>query len=611
VGITLALAITFGLLSRWKVFEAEVFTQVTAGREILQTGHVQTADTWSYTARGQPWLNVEWLSCGAVALAAKLAPGYAALSWLRAALVALWIGLLLRLCVQGEGRPGTQALGCLVVGPWAYLICCGRFRLGPDLFAACLVVGLLSVLNARLSSRWKAATGVALLVLWTNFSAGTAPVGSFVLASFLLIAERRNASRPERIGWSAGAVLALFCNPHGWGIFRGISGSLASDSAAFEEELSRRLFHDSQGSDRHIALLLWLLLAFAATPAWMFLRRQKVEALPAAWRDGDWGPLVGIALTGLTIFEPRYLPDMVAFLLPVVGSALNAWLDRAGAGGRSRMLAWVAPPGLCLWGWMLPDHLAFAGRPLGSGLLETEVPVRSVEFLKTIPVQANLLNSSAFGGYLIAELPARPVSTDGRTTLHAKFMEEERKARLDTASFADFLRKWNVNAILDTIPSALLYEHGELLDVSRLLLPESDWALVFFDNCSVVYLRRIPEHAAVIATHEYHALQRGLPANYGPAALGMRDETRKAIRQEAESCTRQQPWNVYCHATVASFLLRDGHAEEARAEIGIAEALAPSNIDVLVGVSVIDEELDRIGEARAYEIRLQHVTSQL
>ncbi|HET6347433.1 MAG TPA: hypothetical protein VFH51_21060, partial [Myxococcota bacterium] len=61
--LTLAVVVTgFGVASLWVVFEQDIYWQVRAGDELWRTWRLPHTDTWSYSARGEPWLNVQWLS---------------------------------------------------------------------------------------------------------------------------------------------------------------------------------------------------------------------------------------------------------------------------------------------------------------------------------------------------------------------------------------------------------------------------------------------------------------------------------------------------------------------------------------------------------------------
>jgi hypothetical protein len=52
--------------------EGDVWWHAAAGRLILSTGHVPTADPYSFTVHGNPWMAYEWLGEVVMALAARM-----------------------------------------------------------------------------------------------------------------------------------------------------------------------------------------------------------------------------------------------------------------------------------------------------------------------------------------------------------------------------------------------------------------------------------------------------------------------------------------------------------------------------------------------------------
>ncbi len=581
-------AFALGILSRRKVFERDFFWQVRAGLELLQTHHLQRSESWSHTSPGRAWLNVDWLSTVLEALIAKAAHGYEAVPWVRAGLIAVWLGLSLRLCLRSSASALAGMLACFAVAPCAWLTCSTHFQMGPDLLASCLLVVLLNLIESSFSFPQKSALGMALLLVWSNVHPATAPIGILVLLSFVLIIERNRAPWFERAGWGLAATAAWLCNPYGARV-----GALPFGVTPEAE------FWPSPLSIGFIA---------AAYAAYVLTHRQHADALPGAWRHRAWFLMTSIPISGLCATRPALASYAVPLLLPPIAAALSTALEIApGQGSSIRMLAWAAAPLLALWGWLLPNRLAFGQIPVGSGVLDTRLPVESVAFLKTISVKPNLLNAGPLGGYLAQELPALPVSSDGRAGLYGQFEDEGRNARKDTVAFAAFLQKWRINVIVDEIPRTIFHPQAGPLDASRLLLPRSEWALVFFDNCSVVYLRRIPEHAAAISRYEYLALQRGLPASYGALTPDLTPFTRLQIRADAQRCARDQPWNIYCHAAMGSYLLTDGRLEDALEEMNRGARLNPLDEDVLAGLKVVYRRLGREADVDAVNARLERV----
>ena len=101
-------------------------------------------------------------------------------------------------------------------------------------------------------------------------------------------------------------------------------------------------------------------------------------------------------------------------------------------------------------------------------------------------------------------------------------------------------------------------------DTHMALYPPQEWALVDFDNVSVVYLRRVPENQALISTTEYRFIRRGLPSQLAGASFnGLPETTRLGFELELERCLAEQPRNVYCLSGKAGHQKARGNVEAA------------------------------------------------
>ena len=106
-------------------------------------------------------------------------------------------------------------------------------------------------------------------------------------------------------------------------------------------------------------------------------------------------------------------------------------------------------------------------------------PVDAVNYLEEEDPQGRLFNSYNWGGYLIWELPEKPVFVDGRTDLYGdELIEEWVEVVQAGANWQEILRDWNVDVIL--------------LEPERpvvRLLEENDWVLRYQDNQAVVFTK--------------------------------------------------------------------------------------------------------------------------
>jgi len=567
LAVALGLAALFGALSHWVIFEYDLFWEVRAGREILAGDGVQSVDHWSHTAVGQPWHNFQWLSTVVMALFAKLAPDYAALSWLRSFLVAGWIFLISRFA-----RTGSKSwLIVLALVPWVYLASWFRLQMRPDLFGLCAFAGLLSILRSRKSENTKRIAGLVLLVVWANLHAGTVVFGILLFGVYVLTSR---LSWRDRILLSGLGFLTWLLTPGGVVILQIIrDNALTYDQAKTGnpdlQAFSLALLDFPRGG---WAIRLWVLYCALAATCLVKPARDLLAPYQHRW----FTLLISGALTLEALHHIRAIPYQMVFLIPVIAAKLGELkpnTQRIGLGVTAAFL-------LAL---VLPFQVRFVAKPLGTQVSALDVPVESAAFIRRNHPAGKLHNAYAFGGYLIDALPVYPVSIDGRELPFAAFRDEMDRA-IQRGAYADFLRAHGINLVVEALPVPVLDAQRSLRDPHEQLYPRAEWASVFFDNVSIVYLRRTPANAAIISAHEYKTLRRGLPANWAATAPGLTGPARGELANELQQCLKDVPDSVYCRIGMAAFWSNGGQADLALGLLNEARQISPHNLELLIAL---------------------------
>jgi len=604
-----AIALILGGLTHWVIFEYDLFWQVRAGREILSGSGVQRVEHWSFTAYGQPWFNFQWLATVVDYLVYRIGGGYSALGWLRAILVAGWIFALAGLIRRTTGPNWSAWVLTLLLAPWIYVACSFRLQMQPDLFAAGCNVILLTIWLSGVSSRAKRNLSLVVLIVWANFHSGTCPLGIFFFSAAVLFDCESPAGEPwaRRAAWAAAGLATWFLTPIGWRVVDVVVRNAVTYDYSVTRNPDHRPFDLSLLEYRNggWCLLLWAAYTLLAAISTIRLVSRR-GLLPQAFRKLPFLLSVEIAFTVLALRNIHAVYYQMVFLLPVVAAGLHSFA--APFCGRARF--WVpvvaAAAGIAaLWGFFVPDQVATVSKPIGARVYDVEIPVQSVDFIKQNHPAGHILNAYPFGGYLVGELPEYPVAIDGRELPFFAFSAEQRSALASAASFAEFLRRRGINTVLEK-PPGMIYDpaHG-FSDTHALMFPQSDWAQVFFDNASVVYLRRVPENAAIIARHEYRALRRGLPPNFGAQFQGLPDATRAAHEAELDRCLAENPRCAYCLVGKAAFHHRRGNDGAAVEMLQHALAVNPTAGEAMVVLSGIYEGMGRKDEAAQLKHRFE------
>lgn len=426
--------------------DGDAWWHIHAGEEILATGRVPDANTWTIAAEGEPWISQDWLSNVGMALlfgAGDWGVGLLSIAFGLAVLVAfgvLWHAIGHRASASGWlGKAGFLATGLVVAGPIV-----GIRVQTLDLPLAAATVWVLW--RSAAGRPWSALLLVPLALAWVNLHAGW--VLLFLLGGAQLVGALVDRwLRPGREALPVvplflgllGAAAALAVNPNGAAIY------LYPFRTA------------SIGAHRDF-LVEWSPpnpAAFEGQVTIAFLVLVVVPTLVLGWRtmrtaDVLW--LVGLSIMAITAVR-------FAIFLGPVGAALAAVhlapiISRTGLGSRlgPRVERWARPArsgsaralNAVLVAAMVVlgagVTVARAAPAAQSGPIAESVPMGAAAWLEENRPDARIFNTYSWGGYLGRRLPAARPYIDGRSDIYGD------------GPIRRFADTWNVTAD----PAALL-----------------------------------------------------------------------------------------------------------------------------------------------------------
>jgi hypothetical protein len=487
------------------------------GRLILATGRVPVADPFSFTAAGTPWVDHEWLFQVA-AYAGHVLLGPAALVGIKiAAVLALALVIAAHLRREGHGPAGLA----VILAP-ALVGASFRFDVRPEM-ATVLLLPLVVHLAIRARDTGRARPLLlipAVAALWANLHVGVvlAPALLALGAGATWVAARL-PFRPAAAGpgdprfagrlglAAAGAAAATGLNPYGFRIW------------AVPFEVSRLLASLPQPN------LEWARPLPGDFPLFYLALAAGLAVIAAGWRRAD--PIAVAAFLPVAALALLHLRHIGLFfvLLPhavarpgraVVGALQAGRLWRAGTlrgavrpGFVAAALVLVLSVPVLAWA---PPHVVW-----GLGVASDNEPVAAADFLERENLGRRLFNDVRFGGYLIwRRAGVQGVFVDGRNEIYPDLLREIFAALSDPAAWTALLDRHRIDAALLRYPPALqkvLYpgrDGGPPVAGERAFaaayFPKEQWALVYWDDDAMIYLRRQPEHESAIARLEYRAI---------------------------------------------------------------------------------------------------------
>ena len=511
------------LLGLSHIADFDVWTHLAHGRAIVQAHGFPGHEPFTYPGATLPYYNTEWL-WGVVLYAAHGAGGAAAVVLLKALLVALAAWLLWRTAMLApatdEERHPIRAAVAMVIVVAALLAMRYRFVERPDVALMVFIAATLYALDAYLlcGRRRPLALLAPMSVIWANVHpsviVAAAPFGAVIGGGVALHLLRRwragDLSRAPtaaqlRVVTAAGVAvgIASLVNPYGW------------DAITLPLRLATSQWYTQEVGELQRPSLAGHPIAAAFGVVFIATLLCTVRRLPIA-ATLLVAPFAWLAASGI-----RFV-----FLLPLVTAPLvgRALAEAAIASHRRwRSITVAVTTGVTVAvaiaaGLAVANVGPFAERDRipGIGVDRRVIPEGALAYLDRIGATGRLFNAFHFGGYIAwRDSPRRLPIVDGRGWVPQGLLEEIHFARVYPAHLDALHRAYGFEAAVMDYPSFA----GEPLDD---VAPGMDaglgspaWALVYWDDAAMVYLRRGGPLASVIARDEYRYIR---PAN-GPAAL--------------------------------------------------------------------------------------------
>jgi len=447
IAIALALVVLLTPAALAPIRSYDFFWHLATGRWIVEHHALPLTDPFTVASDRMPWINGEWL----FEVALYAIGGLRAAALLRAFLLALMFAAAFFFGARDGDPPAAAMLAAIAFcGAWA------RLDLRPSTVAAFLLV--LAIICATRKSRLADVAFILIAVVWINVhpSALIIPLVALLLRPILTLP----------------AVLALLVNPFGW---RAIAAPLE-------------------------------LTAFARSGA--FVNAEWLPSSPMLF------PLLYVCLIlGVTFFlaERKAVPRFILFV--VLGYLAVAHVRNQGlffaafplliAPMRSLKpaIAWSVAAVMVVAMLFIGDH--------SSGVAPHRFPAASARRLRETGLRGNVYNPDQFGGYLIwAFYPERRALTDGRNELYRTYIPEYARARNDSRAWRALLQKYRIDLAvdeyrgrIDTVDAAT--KQHRPMPASLAYWPRNEWALIGYDDVSMVFARRAAFPGGVLDRWEW------------------------------------------------------------------------------------------------------------
>lgn len=517
------LLLSIAALSITRVEDPDAWTHLALGRDIVQRGGFPTHEPLSFPSAGiQPYYNPEWLF-GVMLYLAHAGAGIAGVILLKTLIVALAFWILWK-DSRDEGDPTPQTPRHLAVRLavllGALLVVRHRFVERPDIMLMVFLAFTIYALNAYLAAGRRYLFALPVVqVLWANTHpsaiVGIVPFAA-VLGGGLVLRLWETWRRPSvrtAPSWRqlvtvaatlAAVVVAAAVNPYRWDALL-LPFRIAADLPWFRQEVFE--LQPPRLGTAPAPFVIVALLAATLTAYGILTRRLPIIAVALVL------PFINLGLSAI-----RFVFLLAIVAAPILARHLNAIADRVPAAWAARVSQAAAASGAAVaavavvFAVLHVDPLDDVRKVMGLGINTRYVPEAALAYLDQRGIDGRVFNSFHWGGYIAwRDFPRRSAIVDGRGNVTPQLLEEIHFARVYPQHIDRLQAAYRIDVAVVDYPS---YSGDRVEDViganADAALASPAWALVYWDDVALVYLRRGSRHAATIARDEYRHVR---PAN--------------------------------------------------------------------------------------------------
>jgi len=567
-GLPISLFIFVITLSLTKIIEPDTFWHIKAGELIVKNAAIPRTDPFTFTMEGEPWEDTEWLS-QVVFYSVHTLGGLKALTYFKALIVALTYLLLF---MNFRKYPMVAFPLILCIATASRLQFYERPQIFSYLFLSVFLIIIVRYWEAKNSDTSPVHHLWALpliMAFWANLHPGCVLglifFGTVLLGEVVkLVIGGRNGSSPGKqmllLKFSFFFILTFLTtlfNPNTYHIYSFLFSHLGVEAqrvSIISEFLP--LYSLDFATAFPFALLVALLGIATAS---ILINRKKTDLSLFLLL-----PVFGIPALWMRRFSAEFFiagtPAFISSILAFTGAIkLPNSIDRL-----------KIPLLILLFLLPIPVYLHIRSTDiyhfLGIGIHRQFFPEKAIEFIEKNEIQGNIFNSQSYGGALLyMTYPKRKVFWDTRHISYEKIPPRLFKAMQNPKSFDIFLSLFKVEAAL--VESEM---GGKFIKWG--LFPRDKWALVYWDDLSEVFVRRLKKYAHLIQTSEYTATNS--ETIFSSQEINSHDPAvRLSVQKELERLLRANP--DVSKAWYALGILH-GNSEEAITNLKKALEVEPS-----------------------------------
>ena len=490
------ITLTVFAVSFFKIADLDFWWHLKTGQIIWQQKEFQFSEIYSFTAPGRPYVDHEWLFQVIQYFLFSIGGPTGVIVFKCAILATIYL-LIARFLLQKQLNPWIVITLLMVSIAGGH----SRFLERPEIFTELFLVCCYLLLHKYVENKnWKYLFGITpVIVLWSNIHAAVV-LGILLQASFLagLILERilRRYGYPVFYNTGKRELVTLFIlllvsviltglNPNGYGILK------------VPFELTQIIDSGVLNNQEWQQPSPWKFPFFYLGLAFLFVL-FVVNAGKVHFVHFLFGAFLGYISLKYVRNVALFSMFMPLLVWPYLSSMHFRWKAALAA--------------LCVAAlyWLI----VLSPFEFGTGEA-SYFPDQIVRYTKEKNLQGGMLNSYAFGGYLVWKVyPERKIFIDGRNEVFLPLIHEIVKVRVDSRLWKKFLEKYKIEYALlnyvDELEEVIVLDSQNkptrtYAPFSSTHFPRSRWALVYWDDDGMILVKRDGVNRS-LASHEYSSV---------------------------------------------------------------------------------------------------------
>jgi len=496
-----------------KIEDDDFFWHLSTGKYITESGSIPVTDVFGYAAPETKWIPFEW---GSDILFYKIFQsfGYNGIYIFRSVVFCIIFFILFRLYSKFRINLIIYLLGSFILLAGMF----NRFSPRPHLFTYLfLAIMLYLLLTYRYIDRDKyinrlyilpvifllwgnlhpgVITGIIFLLIFTSSELLTYKFPSPALGSFDKIKEAGRLKILVII--TIISLLILLVNPHGFSTYQYI---YQHTNMKMLENIAEWISPFSSKINATFVITIYKILLFSSIAVLYFAYKKK-DILFA---------LLVLVFGFYSVTAIRFTVDFELIVVPLLIISIGGMLS----GIKSSMYRKIVNgyPSLIVL-MIIFIYLAVQfqrdefyisiqyNREAGTGISGRYFPLGLYKFIKENNIKGVPFNNFDTGGYLKWEIPEEKIFIDSRN-LHDGLFNEYNSILKMQPGFENKLEKYGINQVMFFDPLLTRFPNVIKQNITEFLFRNKEWALVYFDDLSFLFLKRTPENADVINKYSY------------------------------------------------------------------------------------------------------------